>query len=157
MTKWKEIIGFEGVYEVSNCGKIKSLNYNHTKKPRILKGGLDKNGYRLYTLMSKNIKKTVKGHRIVASHFIENPENKKEVNHLNGIKDDNRVDNLSWVTSSENQIHAFKIGLQIPRKGEKNGMYGRKGHLNPFYGKKHTKETKNKISDALKKRRALKV
>lgn len=150
MKKWKPIKGFDGLYEVGECGSIKSLNYNHTKKPKILKGGLDKDGYRIYSLMSNNIKKTVKGHRVVALHFIDNPENKPQVNHINGIKDDNRAVNLSWVTNSENQIHAFSIGLQKPKKGKKNGMYGRKGKLNPFYGKTHTDETKNKIRQSLK-------
>lgn len=150
MGKWKAIQGFEGLYEVGECGNIKSLNYNHTKKSKILKGGLDKDGYRIYSLMSGNVKKTVKGHRIVALHFISNPKNKPQVNHCNGVKDDNRVVNLSWVTNSENQIHAFNTGLQKPNKGKKNGMYGRKGKLNPFYGKTHTDETKNKIRKSLR-------
>lgn len=68
-------------------------------------------GYNLATLTNQGEKKSFTVHRLVAKHFIPNPENKKEVNHINGIKTDNRVDNLEWVTSSENKKHAYKSGI----------------------------------------------
>lgn len=68
----------------------------------------------------KKITKTV--HRMVAETFIPNPENKKTVNHKNGVKTDNRIENLEWNTYSENSLHALRTGLSLPKRGEKNGM-----------------------------------
>jgi len=97
--QWKVIEGFDGKYEVSNYGEIKS-KYG---KGKILKSGLDTGGY--YSLiLSKNGKtKRHLVHRLVAQAFIPNPENKKVVDHINRIKHDNRVENLRWASQFENQ------------------------------------------------------
>jgi transcription initiation factor IIF auxiliary subunit len=77
-------------------------------------------GYKVVKLFKNGKYKRVSVHRLVAKAFIKNPHNKEFVNHINGIKDDNRVENLEWVTSHENHIHAAKIGLKA--KGESHGV-----------------------------------
>ena len=108
---WKDIEGYEGLYQVSNLGRIKSLQKG-IKKEKIRKQFYKKDsGYLLITLSKENKLHTYSVHRLVAKAFIPNPNNKEQVNHKNGIKDDNRVENLEWNTSSENIQHAYKTGL----------------------------------------------
>jgi hypothetical protein len=107
MEDWKEIKDFEGIYEVSSKGNVKRIKTQLILKPRRHTGGyytvcLWKNGKDKYFFI----------HRLVASMFIENKDNKREVNHKDGIKTNNTVENLEWVTPRENQKHASKIGLR---------------------------------------------
>lgn len=121
MEIWKDIKGYEGYYQISNYGDVKSVERNiigRNRKEIILKGGFD--GKYFFVILQKNcIKKHFKIHRLVALNFIDNPLNKPEVNHIDGNKLNNHVNNLEWNTMSENQKHAFKIGLNST-KGEKH-------------------------------------
>lgn len=106
---WKDIKGYEGLYQVSNFGMVKSLNYNGTKEEKLLKNKVESSGYIRLCLMKNGKRKSVLLHRLVAEAFLENPENKKEVNHKDGNKENNNVDNLEWVTPSENILHRFRV------------------------------------------------
>lgn len=113
MDKWKDIPGWEGLYQAHPTGQIRSLPRNGTiNRPRVLSQCNDKDGYKLVSFRNKK-KFTKKVHRLIAKTFIPNPENKPQVNHLDGTKDNNHVDNLAWVTPSENILHAKSIGLQV--------------------------------------------
>lgn len=116
---WKPIKGYEGIYEVSNLGRIKSLERKvhadfkfgktRTYKERILKPGIV-NGYQQVKLRD-NSNKIVYVHRLVAETFINNPNNYKTINHIDGNKQNNCVDNLEWCTQKENVRHALETGL----------------------------------------------
>lgn len=103
---YKDVVGYEGLYKVSSQGVVYSCLRNKVIKL------LDTNmGYKRVCLYNSNIPKHISVHRIVAEAFLDNPENKPEVNHINGVKTDNRVENLEWVTRSENMKHGFSTGL----------------------------------------------
>ena len=116
---WKDVPEFEGRYQVSTLGRVRSVSrkvYNHTGyinlKGRVLKTRHNAKGYVVIDIKKENgIRKFCVVHRLVAQAFIPNPENKPQINHIDGDKTNNCVDNLEWCTNSENQIHAYKTGL----------------------------------------------
>lgn len=122
---WKNISGYEGIYQVSNFGRIKSLKHKTLRKnifgknksayyiydEKILNGWIENNGYLMISL--KNKKYLI--HRIVAKTFIKNPKNYPIINHIDGNKLNNCVDNLEWCTYKHNFNEAVKLGLIKPK------------------------------------------
>lgn len=100
---WKDVVGYEGIYIVSNFGNIKNVFKNKAPKQSI-----SKHGYNRVWLNGKE-SKSMYVHRVVAMSFISNPLNKNDINHKNGIKTDNRVENLEWATLSEQQLHSYNV------------------------------------------------
>lgn len=120
MENWKDVLGYEGSYMVSDLGRIKSLPRYKVRTVRYLKQNVLKGGYCYVEFCLNGVRKKHLVHRIEAIAFIDNPENKPQVNHKNGVKTDNNLGNLEWNTRSENQQHAIDTGLRVIPKGEKN-------------------------------------
>lgn len=134
---WKDVSGYEKLYAISSFGRVKRYGSNEIltwscgrkrkseKKDRILAQKKHNRGYKMVCITKAGIKKYTTIHRLVAESFILNPENKRTVNHKNGIKWDNRVENLEWATDSENGAHSFR---ELGRKTAKIylGKFGRK-------------------------------
>ena len=126
LEEWKPVYGYEGFYEVSTEGRVRSLP-RATTNGGILKPIYSKDGYASVHLSREGHDKIKRINRLVAEAFIPNPENKPEVNHLNGIRDDNRLCNLEWATTSENNLHACRVlgrdhwsrGKKLPYKPRK--------------------------------------
>ena len=127
--QWKEIKGYEGKYIISNYGEIISLpRYKKNKsktqyvEPKEICRYTNKhNGY-VYVYLCNNGKyRNIRLHRLVAETFITNKHNKPQINHIDGNKENNRVDNIEWCTQSENEKHAYRIGLLKPRGKAKKG------------------------------------
>ena len=114
---WKDIKGYENLYQVSNLGRIKSLgrrsiNKNghiYYSKEKILKSTLTSHKYKVIGLYKNRKSKQAYIHRLIAEYFIPNPENKPHINHKNGIRHDNRIENLEWVTCYENNKHMKEV------------------------------------------------
>lgn len=126
---WKDVKEYEGLYQISNLGNVKSLdryiiNKNRDKQyfpGKYLSQGIGDN-YLKVTLSKNNKQRTFRIHILVARAFIPNPENKPEVNHIDGNKKNNKVNNLEWNTRSENELHAYKNGLAKPSNKQKQAV-----------------------------------
>ena len=129
---WKDVKGFENLYQISNYGRLKSIGKNnHSKnnnKTIIRKTFPNRKGYLSCIIYNNNKKHNMRIHRLVAKTFIENPLNKEQVNHIDGNKQNNCVNNLEWCTNSENQLHAYKNGLEKPRFKRKVSQYDLNGN-----------------------------
>lgn len=148
---WKPINGYEGYYEISNFGRVKSLHrfvnhWNSKRKERcvrerFLKQAVSKKGYfQVHLCAEKQI--TIVVHRLVAIAFIKNPENKPEVNHKDGVKANNFWENLEWATNLENMQHAFATGLKNCDHFKKRVVQKKNGQIIKIW---------ESISDASKK------
>lgn len=107
---WRDVVGYEGVYLVSNQGRVKRVKdaNNQYKGGHILKSNIHR-GYHHVQLHRNGVAKNKRVHRLVASAFIPNKENKPHVNHKNGVRGDNRKSNLEWCTPSENELHKYRV------------------------------------------------
>ena len=136
---WKPVVGYEGLYDVSAFGKVKSLKFGKEKE---LKQTNNTDGYLYVSLYKDGVRKLFKVHRLVAEAFIPNPDNKPCIDHINTIRDDNRAENLRWCTQKEN------CNNELTRKNQSNGHKGLfSGENNPMYGKHHSEEHRRKISE----------
>ena len=125
MEIWKDIEGFEGLYQVSNLGRVKSLSRKCGtcyKKESIRKLSQTKDGYLKIRLMGNGKDITTRIHRLVALAFIPNYSNKETVNHIDGNKHNNIVENLEWSTRQEQLKHAYNLGLKKSTTGEYNSQ-----------------------------------
>ena len=122
--KWKDIVGYENEYQINQFGEIRTLKDSpKLKKYDVLKPQISKrNGY-VYQMLYKNGKeKLLRVHRLVAMAFLPNPNNLPQVNHKDGNKQNNSVDNLEWCEQSDNMKHAYKNGLQIPSENQRKAI-----------------------------------
>lgn len=117
---WKPVQGFEGLYEVSNYGRVKSIGSYNTCKRGILKPMTDSDGYLHIRMYNSGVSKDVSIHRLVAIAFIPNPNNYKYVNHKDENVKNNNVSNLEWCTNSYNLIYS---------RGKKIAQYSKEGEL----------------------------
>lgn len=108
MEQWKSIVWYEWIYEVSSVWRIKSIRFWNQR----IMNSLKSSNYLHIKLYKDKIWINFNIHRLIAEHFIPNPENKEQVNHINGIKNDNRVENLEWCSRSENMIHSYRVLLR---------------------------------------------
>lgn len=147
--EWKDVVGYEGLYQVSDWGNVRSLNYNKTGQIKLLKQAIAKDDYLVVCLHKNGKQKEGKVHRLVATAWIPNPEGKKEVGHLktlaNGLEDktSNEAWNLAWMTREENANYGT-IGERLSE--------GKIGDKNPMYGKKRSFETRLKQSITRRKK-----
>ena len=140
MEIWKDIEGYEGLYQISSYGRIKSLRDHHGNyREKILKQGTRKDGYKNTALSKDGKLKTYSVHRLVAAAFLDNPNNYPCVNHKDEQKYNNYVENLEWCTSKYNCNYGTKSERQSKAITGEN---------NPMYGKHHTEETKKKIRES---------
>lgn len=103
---WKDIEGYENLYQISNMGRVRSLRYG---KSKILKNSVNKGGYCVVCLVKNQTYKSFYVHRLVATHFIPNPDNKPHIDHINTIRTDCTVINLRWVTNKENHNNSLSL------------------------------------------------
>lgn len=136
---WKDIENYEGYYQVSNKGRVKSLERDiscrgrkHTLKMLYLKEDVSDSGYKRVTLSKKSVTKRFLTHRLVAKAFLENPENKPFINHIDNNPQNNTIKNLEYVTHSENMLHAQRQ-KRLHKNQSKGGLIAGKAQTEEMY------------------------
>lgn len=133
---WKDIINYEGLYQVSNLGNVKSMNYGRTGEIKLLKQSTNKQGYKSVHLFKNRKWKSYSVHRLVAMAFIPNPNNLPIINHKDENPSNNNINNLEWCTVTYNNTYGTarkRAGENISKsvRGENHPLYGKKGKDNP--------------------------
>jgi hypothetical protein len=125
LEQWRPVVGYEGLYEVSNTGRVFSIKRGHELTARCSnksRGGK----YRLVVLFKNQVAKSFLIHRLVASAFVDNPDGKTQVNHIDGDGTNNNASNLEWVTPSENCLHRYRVlRSRHPMSGRFGGAHPR--------------------------------
>lgn len=143
---WKPITGYEGLYEVSNKGRVKrlerdfvdSIGRKYHKKERILKSSTNSNGYLHVALSdSKGITRYLRVHRLVAESFIPNPDNKSQINHKDEVKTNNFVDNLEWMTAKENINYGTRNERSAKAQSKSVTQYTKAGEIVKVWSSTH--------------------
>ena len=148
--QWKPIQEFNGEYEVSNLGRVRSMKRYDGQVGRIMPQTKQHHGYHAVMFWMDNKAHCRKVHRLVAQYFLPNPDNLKEVNHIDGNHDNNQVSNLEWITHQANVQHSFDAGIKQPHRLTDE----ERQHLSDINkGKTLTSEHRAKISAALKGRK----
>lgn len=149
---WKEVKGYEGLYEVSNLGNVRSINRiikNKFYKGKILITKIDKDGYLQLGLSKNGTKKYFRVHRLVAQAFIPNPSNLPQVNHKDEVKDNNNVKNLEWCDNKYNSSYGTKNNRMIETRNKKYLKNREKSIIQLTLSGEFIKEYKS-LSDASK-------
>ena len=123
MEEWRDIQGYEGIYQISNLGRVKSIGGRCgtvNRKEKIRAKSFTHDGYEKIRLQHNGKDETKRVHRLVADAFIPNPENKDTINHKDGDKTNNTVSNLEWLDRTEQMLHAYKLRLKAPQNGSEN-------------------------------------
>lgn len=172
---WKDVIGYEGLYQVSNLGRVRTLRTN-TGDDGIMYQRKKKNGYMIVQFRIGNVVYTHSVHRLVALAFIPNPENKPEIDHIDGNPSNNIITNLKWATPKENSnnpvtiarkkaimsiVNQRNVGKQLSPETKKKISDARLGRFlgvnNPFFGKRHSEEARKIMSQRRKERGGIPV
>ena len=120
---WRDVVGYEGIYSVSNIGRVRrDKKANGATVGKILKAHLNIDGYPTISLVKYKLGKNTRVHKLVAGAFIGIRPDDLVVNHIDGVKANNNVNNLEYVTRSENIRHAIRLGLKKPSVGESQGL-----------------------------------
>ena len=127
--EWRDVAGYEGLYQVSSEGRVKSLERKGRKSERILKPGVRSKGYLFVGLWAGGKRKMFSVHRLVCQAFHDNPDNKTDVNHINEDKTDNRACNLEWCTRRENCNHGTRNERSAKNRSKSVGQYTLDGEL----------------------------
>lgn len=154
--EWKPIHGYEGKYEVNPNGRVRSLKYAKSGTYGEIRQSLSNSGYLQVTLYKHNVPKVFYVHRLVAEHFIAKEEGRDFIDHINGDRTDNSMENLRWCTRKENQnfplakahASAAHLGYRHSEQTKRKMSVNNTGKGNPMYGRKHSEESKAKISIA---------